>query len=149
MKHKLNILSIFLATIGSMMVGFLWYDVLFPDLWRDITGINPDEHVEEWFFALASSFLSSIVVAVFLSWFLSRTDCSSAWRGRLYDVIEGIKGGLIIAIFCIGATIWPNYAFEYRKFAHFLLHVGEMTLALVVMGVIIGMMRGPQKGSML
>ncbi len=80
----LNPLSIFLAALATMPVGFLWYSpVLFAKPWIHHHAINTRKKKGSMVIPLLSTFLTSLVMAFLLSVVIELaqiTTLSNAWK---------------------------------------------------------------------
>ena len=55
--------------------------------------------------------------------------------------MEGALVGFALAVFIVGGATFPNYAFENKSFRHFLIHMGNVIVAMMLVGAMMGAWR--------
>lgn len=128
---KLNWLAIFAATVAAFVLGGLWYSpLLFHKGWmrangfteKDLEGANQAK-----IFGVA--FLFTFIMAFNLAMFLNDDKTDLAWGAT-----AGFLAGFGWAALGLGIVA----LFERRPWSYTFINGGYLTLALVVMGAIIG-----------
>lgn len=128
---KLNWLAIFAATVAAFVLGGLWYSpLLFHKGWmrangfteKDLEGANQAK-----IFGVA--FIFTFLMAFNLAMFLNDDKTTMAWGAT-----AGFLAGFGWAALGLGIVA----LFERRPWSYTLINGGYLTLALVVMGAIIG-----------
>lgn len=129
----LNHVAIIVATISAFILGGLWYGPLFGKAWMKENGFTPESASQVnagKVYGLA--FLWTLVMAYNLGFFLGDASIG-AGQGVLYGFATGF-GWIAMAVFVIGL-------FERRSAKLMLINGGYMTVALTIMGAIIGTWR--------
>lgn len=129
----LNHFAIIVATISAFILGGLWYGPLFGKAWMKENGFTPESASQVnagKVYGLA--FLWTLVMAYNLGFFLGDASIG-AGQGVLYGFATGF-GWIAMAVFVIGL-------FERRSAKLMLINGGYMTVALTIMGAIIGTWR--------
>ena len=127
--HTLNIWAVLAAAVSAFLIGGLWYSpVLLGSAWKRANGFNVDPPAAgPKGFAIA--FLLSVVMSFNLAMFLNAPGTTLAWgatAGFLAGFGWGAMGLGIIAVF------------EHRPLSYVLVNGGYLTVALTVMGAILG-----------
>jgi len=131
---NMNWLAVLLGAIIYMVVGGIWYGPIAGKAWMAEMGLTEEEIKESG--SPAKAMLQAFVAALFLSagleFILSmQSFADGGWFG-------GMQVGFVLAILIIGGGTFANYAFENKSLRHFLIHVGNVTLAMMAMGAMMG-----------
>jgi hypothetical protein len=120
-----------------MAVGAFWYSpVGFGKAWMnevgmteaDLEGANPAP-------AMIKSFIAAIVGTAAMAILMTVPGLQPmGW-------MEGALLGLSLAVFIAGAGAFPNYAFEDKTLRHFLIHLGNLALAMTLTGAMLAIWR--------
>jgi len=130
--HTLNLWAILAAAISAFLVGGLWYSkLMFAGAWKRANGFSADPPAAgAKIFGL--SLLFSLVMAFNLAMFLNDAKTTAAWgaaAGFLAGFGWGAMGLAIISLF------------ERRPASYVLINGGYVTVALTLMGLILGAWR--------
>jgi len=130
--HSLNFLAIVAAAVSAFLIGGIWYSpVLLGGAWKKANGFaanSPQAGPKVFLLAL----LLSLVMAVNLAMFLNDAKTTTAW-----GAMAGFLAGFGWAAMGIGIVA----LFERRSLSYVLINGGYLTVALTVMGVILGAWR--------
>lgn len=139
MKRKTNWLAIAVAVVVSMVIGFLWYGMLFTETWAAANGITLDMENHKAFkngVEMSSSPLPmifniacTIVFALLMNWLLGRTG-SVTWP-------EGAKVGAVVGLF-LALSVCIGILFADRDRSLITVDALHPLIQLTVMGAIIG-----------
>ena len=90
-----NVLGGFLAALAIYFVGFIWFGLLFQDLWMSSNGFTAEQLEASFNPALVygGGLLIPIILAFALGWLLKATGTS----GLVPSILFGLKIGLFIA----------------------------------------------------
>lgn len=90
---KTNWLAVIVATVVGMLIGFLWYGLLFQQQWMDGNGITMDEANMKLFkngveqpsssAPMIINFVAMFFYAVMLNWLLKRCGSTTLSSGAL------------------------------------------------------------------
>jgi hypothetical protein len=130
---SLNHLAVLLATVLAFVLGGLWYGPLFGKAWMREIGITPEAAREmnaAKVYGLA--FLWTLIMAYNLAFFLGDPSIG-AGQAVLYGFATG-AGWIAMGLFVVGL-------FERRSAKLMAINGGYMTVALTMMGAIIGVWR--------
>ena len=127
--HTLNVWAILAATVSAFVIGGLWYSpMLLGAAWKRANGFTADPPR-----AGAKGFLIalvlSLVMAVNLAMFLNAPGTTLAF-GAMAGFLAG-AGWVLVGIGIVAV-------FEHRSWKYVLINGGYLTVALTVMGVILG-----------
>lgn len=116
-----------LAAVATFVLGGIWYGPLFGKTWLAASGLSEedvqDSHPAKTF---GIAFVSQLIAAFALSFFLSGADLMAALRVGTYI-------GLGIA----STALATNYVFEQKSMKLFLVNAGYISVGTVLMAVII------------
>lgn len=124
----LNLWAILAATVSAFALGGLWYSpALFGAAWKRASGTADTTSGQGRIFGLA--FLFTLVMAFNLAMFLNDAKTTLAW---------GATAGFLAGFGWITMGIGVISLFERRPWAYLVINGGYMTVALVLMGAILG-----------
>jgi hypothetical protein len=125
---QINWLAVVVATIAHMLLGFLWYSLLFGKLWMELRGLKKEEigNVSPTIYVIPM--LLGFVSALLLAIFLQLTAAASLSDALLIALLASL---LVIT------KIGTNYVFENSKLGLFFITVGYHTASLLLMSVIL------------
>lgn len=133
-----NISAILVCAVLNMVLGFIWYGLLFSKAFIQLMGISPD-HMSDpasqkaavhGYFA---SFFSSILMAFVLSYIIIYTEAVTA--------AEGLKLGLLSWAGFTLTTMLPNHYFSMRPLKLALINISYPMVGLSLMGMILAFWR--------
>lgn len=126
---ELNLPAVVVAALSAFVLGGLWYGPLFGARWLAASGqseavlsARPMPRV----FALAA--LLSLIAALNLAAFI----------GPEADLTFGLLAGFAAGAGWVGAFLGIIYLFEARPLGLWLINAGYSTVALAIMGAILG-----------
>jgi hypothetical protein len=127
--HTLNLWAIALASVSAFVIGGLWYSpVVLGAAWKRANGFASDPPpAGAKGFLLA--FVLSLVMAVNLAMFLNAPGTTLAF---------GAAAGLLAGAGWVATGIGIVALFEHRSWKYVLINGGYLTVALTVMGAILG-----------
>jgi Protein of unknown function (DUF1761) len=131
---KINFLAVLVAAVSSFILGGLWYSpLLFAKPWMRANNFA-DADLQSFSKArmFGWSFVFSLVMALNLAMFLAGPNTNATW-GMTAGALTGF-GWIAMAIAIVGV-------FENRSWPYILINGGYMTIALTLMGLIIGAWR--------
>jgi hypothetical protein len=128
--HGLNLWAVLVAAISAFVLGGLWYaPFLFGGAWKRVNGFGADEPPPTGAMIFVISFLLSLVMALNLAMFLNDPKTNLAW---------GATAGFLAGFGWVAMGIGIVSLFERRPWTYVLINGGYLTVALVVMGAIVG-----------
>jgi hypothetical protein len=127
--HTLNLWAIVASALSAFMIGGLWYSpVLLGGAWKrangflsDVPGAGPK--------VFALGFVLSLVMAINLAMFLNDPKTTLAW---------GATAGFLAGFGWVAMGMGIVALFEHRSLKYVLINGGYLTVALTVMGAILG-----------
>jgi hypothetical protein len=128
--QKLNLWAILAATISAFLVGGLWYSpLMFGKLWKKANHFGTDEPPAATGRIFALSFVLSLIMAVNLAMFLNDPKTTLAW---------GATAGFLAGFGWVAMGLGIVSLFERRSWTYVIVNGGYLTVALVLMGAILG-----------
>jgi hypothetical protein len=129
----LNHLAVLTATVLAFVLGGIWYGPLFGRAWMAENGLTPESAAKmNAAKVYGLSFLWTLIMAYNLAFFIGDPSIS-AGQAALYGFATGF-GWIAMGLFVVGL-------FERRSARLMLINGGYMTVALTMMGAIIGLWR--------
>ena len=129
----LNWWAILVAALSSFLIGGLWFSpALFGKLWKKANGFGPKDPPPAGPAGFAISFVLSLVMAFNLAMFLNDPKTNTAW---------GATAGFLAGFGWVFMGIAMVCQFEKRPWSYVFVNGGYLTVALVVMGAILGAWR--------
>ena len=127
--QTLNPWAILAAAVSAFLVGGLWYSpVLFGTLWKRANRFSEDPPPASGkIFAI--SFVLSLIMAFNLAMFLNDPKTTLAW---------GATAGFLAGFGWVAMGIGVVSLFERRPWSYVIVNGGYLTVALVLMGAILG-----------
>jgi hypothetical protein len=126
--HTLNLWAVLAAALSSFLIGGLWYSVLFGSAWKRANGFTADPPAAGAKGFLIA-FLLSLVMAFNLAMFLNAPGTTLVW---------GATAGFLAGFGWVAMSIGIIAIFEHRPFSYVAINGGYVTVALTVMGAILG-----------
>lgn len=129
----LNHLAIITAALLAFVIGGIWYGPLFGRAWMEENGLTPESAAKmnaAKVYGLA--FVWTLVMAYNLGFFLG-DPTMSVGMATFYGFATG-AGWIAMGLFVVGL-------FERRSARLMLINGGYMTVALTMMGAVIGVWR--------
>ena len=128
--HGLNLFAVLAAAVSAFVLGGLWYSpLLFGSVWKKANGFGSDRPSSGGAKIFIISFVLSLVMAVNLAMFLNDPKTNLVW---------GATAGFLAGFGWIAMGLAIVSLFERRPSSYVLVNGGYLTLALVVMGAILG-----------
>jgi Protein of unknown function (DUF1761) len=128
--HGLNLWAVLVAAISAFVLGGLWYaPFLFGGAWKRANGFGEKEPPPAGPKIFVISFVLSVVMALNLAMFLNDPKTNMAW---------GATAGFLAGFGWVAMGIGIVSLFERRPWSYVLVNGGYLTVALVVMGAILG-----------
>ena len=126
---SINFLSVLAATVTAFIVGGIWYGPLFGKAWmsalhiseQDMAGRNMPK-------VFGIAFLLTLVAAINLEMFIG-PEASTGF---------GAAAGFAAGFGWVGMLLGVLYLFENRSFKAWAVNAGYCTVALTVMGLVLG-----------
>ena len=128
--HGLNLWAVLVAATSAFVLGGLWYaPFLFGGSWKRANGFGGEEPPPAGPKVFVISFVLSVVMALNLAMFLNDPKTNMAW---------GATAGFLAGFGWVAMGIGIVSLFERRPWSYVLVNGGYLTVALVVMGAILG-----------
>lgn len=131
MSTHLNYWAVLLAAVSAFVVGGLWYKV-FAGPWKKANSFSEEPTTGNPAKILGISFLLSLVMSLNLAKFLDSPNTTAAW-GATAGFLAGF-GWCFMGIDIISL-------FERKPWTYVLINGGYLTVALTIMGLVVGAWR--------
>src|SRR5271170_3978598 len=130
--HTLNPWAILVAAASAFALGGVWYTLLFGKAWMRANGFTSEPPATSMGKVFGISMVLSLVMSVNLAMFLNDPKTTMAW---------GATAGFLAGFGWVTMGLGIVSLFERRPFTYVLVNGGYLTVALVVMGAILGAWR--------
>ena len=131
----INLWAVLLATLSSMVVGFIWYSrPVMGDRWMRLSGVTEEQVSKSPVGAYIATIVASFVTALVLA---GAASISQAYYGGS-SLGNALITGLILFAGFTAARFVTHDAFDRRPAALTLLNIGYELVTIVVMALIIG-----------
>jgi Protein of unknown function (DUF1761) len=128
--RNLNIWAILVSAVSAFVIGGLWYSpLLFGAAWKRANGFATNEPPAPTAKIFAIGFVLTLVMAFNLAMFLNDPKTTLAW---------GATAGFLAGFGWVAMGIGVVSLFERRPWTYVFINGGYLTVALVVMGAILG-----------
>jgi len=117
MFENVNYIGVFVATIASFVLGFLWYGPLFGKTWMNLMNFTPKSMKSMKLKpanAMILSFISTLVMVIVIGYFINILNISTVSNALIF--------GFIIWIGFIGTTTLGSFLWENKSFNLYLLN---------------------------
>jgi hypothetical protein len=126
---QINWLAAIIATVTAFILGGIWYGPLFSKPWANAFGLTEDElnkrHLGAVFGkAIIWTFLAAVALSLFIE-----PDA---------DLHYGAMNGFFLGLGIVTPFMGIHYTFEGRDWKILAINAGYSTLALTLMGAVIG-----------
>ena len=125
--------ALLVSALIQWVVGAIWYSLLFNKPWMALTGHTPGVKPKNAVFAMASSFVVSLVLSFFLMHVVY-------WSGA-HDLGFGALVGLICWVGFIAAPLFSQHIFEQRSFKLYWINAGYWLVSMVLSGALLAVWR--------
>lgn len=133
--EKINLLSLVLATLTPMIMGFVYYHkALFGNAWMASIGLT-EEKIKEanMGVTMGVSLVMSFLIAFFMTNF-----CNGEGQEGVFDTYaHGATHGAIISIFFVIPIFITNGLFEQKSWTNMLINAGYWLITLSIVGAIV------------
>ncbi len=136
MNVPVNYLAVLVAAIASMLVGFVWYGMLFRKPWMAMMGYTVENMKQIKMspnLAYALQFVGSLVTAYVLSHIVVFASAYLGAEGAMRGASTSfwVWLGFVVPV-TLGVVLWEN-----KPWKLWLINASHYLVSLVVMGVIL------------
>lgn len=125
----INYFAVAVSTIVYYLIGFIWYTLLFGEIWGKETGVSVKSPTKPRIWAMVGQFISTLLFALGIAIVL-----------RFYGT-DGITAGIhvsaLVTVFFVVPVNSGNLFFTGKK-KLFLLDVCERAIGSLAIGIILG-----------
>lgn len=131
---SINYIAVVLATISTMVVGFVWYTPrVFGNYWMKTAKVDPGPAA-----SAVAPIVVTIVVSFISAWVLAAaTTVTQAFQGGSY-LVAALLAGIVLWAGFTAARFITHDAFERRPAGLTILNIAHELVTVLVMAVIIG-----------
>lgn len=127
---NINFTAALLASFTGLVLGYLWYSVLFGKEWQKLTGVTDKQMNTGMPMRAMGSWLLTLVMSLNLAAFI----------GPEADASFGLFAGFAAGFGWVAMAFGSNYLFEHRPLKLFFINAGYNIVLLSIMGFIVGLL---------
>ncbi len=136
--ENINWLSLVLATLVPMVVGFIYYHkALFGTAWMESIGMTEEKASSA---NMGVVFGISLLMSLLMSFFLLGNVNGMGQEGQYDTFKHGAFHGALISLLLVIPAFITNGLFEQRSWKNMLINAGYWILTLTIMGGIVDAM---------
>jgi hypothetical protein len=136
--ENVNWLSLILAALIPMVVGFIWYNPkVFGNAWMASIGMTEEKAKEA---NMALTFGLSFVMALLLAFFMLMFVNGPGQEGEFDTFKHGAFHGVFIAILVGMPILVTNGLFEQKNFKNLAINTGYWIVTLALVGGVVDVM---------
>jgi hypothetical protein len=140
MQIEVNYLSVFIAAVASMVVGFAWYSpTLFGNQWMKYMGLNM-KSIKKAQKEMGSLYMLSFVVALFSAFVLSHVMTMSESYFGYTRLATGITSAFWMWLGFIMPVQVTDTIFGNKKWGLFKINTSYQLASLIAMGIVLGIL---------
>lgn len=124
-----NMLAVLAATLGFLVVGFLWYGPIFGKAWLALNNKTPEDFKGRGW-AMPLGIFNSAVTAFVLAIVMAKLGIT--------DMAGGVKIAFLLWLGFSATTHMLAFIWEAQPLKLTLIHMGNQLLGLLTAGAIIG-----------
>lgn len=133
--ESVNLLAVILATVASIVIGFVWYGPLFGKAWAKEMGWSEAEMEKKKKEGnMGKSYgmmtVGSLVGAYILAQFVTSTNSIGAWEGAMVGFWAWLG---FAAPIMMGSVLWEGKSWKLYQ-----INVGYQLVTWFIMGAILG-----------
>lgn len=130
MRINVNWLAILVSDLVLFLLGWLWYDVVFGNIWvAAMREINPQAGMALSWYPFVVSLVSGFFLAYGVALILK-------WRGRV-GAFEGAWIGFAFGLLIFGTMTWMDYVYSGFGVTLGLINVGYVAIGMGIVGGIL------------
>jgi hypothetical protein len=138
MEVHVNWLAVVLATVSSMVVGFVWYArPVFGNLWMKLVGLKESDMTKGSAKAIPLTIVASFITAYVLA---HVTYLAHSFFGNSF-LVDALQTAFWLWLGLTAARVLVHDLFEKRPLTLTLLTVGHELVTLLIMALIIGLLK--------
>ena len=127
--NNINWLSVLISAISAFFLGGIWYGPFFGKAWMEAFGFKEPElnerHLPKVFgVSLILAFMAALTLEMFI--------------GPQANLVYGGMAGFLAGFGWVATMLGILYLFENRSLKAYLINAGYCTIALTLMGLILG-----------
>ncbi len=127
---EINFTAVLLSSLTGLILGYLWYSVLFSKPWQKLSGVSDSQMNSGMPKRAIGSYLLTLVMALNLAAFIGPDQSASF----------GFFAGLAAGVGWVSMAFGSNYLFEHRPLKLYLINAGYNVVLLSLMGLILGIL---------
>lgn len=135
MAPQINFWAVALATVSSIVVGFLWYGPIFGKTWAGLVGIDFNQKPETG--KMVRSILLNALGALFMAFVLDHGIIFGNAYLNMSGAMSGVQGAFwywlgFFAPVTLGVVLWEN-----KPWKLWFINAGYYLVVLLIMGAIL------------
>jgi hypothetical protein len=138
MEQSINWLSILVAAIIPMVVGFLWYHPkTFGNAWMKGIGMTEEKMKSA---NMGLTYGLALVLSAVLSFFLLQFNNGAGQEGEFDTFGHGVAHGIVLTLFLVTPILTTKKLFEQSSWTNLFINLGYWAVSLALMGGVVDAM---------
>jgi len=134
--YDVNYLAVLVAGAVGFVIAGVWYSkALMAGAWMEENKFKEKDLADPM-----PTMVKSFVSYLFLAFGIAAVFLMMKVPGAEMTATEGAMWGFFMAVLIHGAAGLPNYLYEKKTLTHFLIHISNSALGMMVMGAILAVM---------
>jgi len=126
---EINYISGIVASFTGLVLGYLWYSVIFAKEWQKLAGVTDEQLATGMVKKTIGSYLMTLVMSLTMA----------AFVGADATPMFGLFAGLAAGLGWVAMAFGTNYLFEHKPLKLYLINAGYNVVLLGIIGLIIGL----------
>jgi hypothetical protein len=135
----INYIGVVLAAISNMVIGYLWYGPLLGKAWNKEMGFADGSMTGAKNKSMAKSYGLMALGALVMAWVLAHAIVFSSSYMNMKGVGAGLMTGFMSWLGFVAPVTIASVLWEGKSWKFWLINNGYFLVALLVMGIIIGL----------
>jgi len=132
----INYLAVLVAGAAGFVVAGIWYSkALMANAWMEENKFTEKDLADPM-----PTMVKSFISYLFLAFGIAAAFLMMKVPGAEMTAKEGALWGYFLAVLIHGGAGLPNYLYEKKTLTHFLIHISNSALGMMVMGAILAVM---------
>lgn len=141
MEVQLNFLSVLVAGLASMGLGFFWYSpMLLGNPWMKMMGYTK-ESMSEAQKKMGMMYVLSFAATLIMAWVLTYVIQYSQYATRMDWLYTGLSTGFWMWLGFVAPVQITDVIFGNKQWKLFAINTGYQLVSLLIMGAILGVWR--------
>jgi len=136
----INYIAVLLASVASMVIGFLWFGPLFGTQWMALSGIKMPTKAEMKQMNMSKNYALAFLGALVFSFVMAHSLVFASEYLGVYGVSAGLQAGFWNWLGFVVPVLLATVNWEGKPWKLFAIHASYYLVQFLVVGVILALM---------